>query len=151
MGHQLLGRLPQSRAWREVVALIGNGAELDAIAAAASRAAEFSMMDASEDFTVQYAFWLLAKIPLAAREQQFGQALQELGLEVGDQPTLTDVIAASMDAIDIESARDGRRSDFGELAQLSVAEALHAVIGREDQDLFGPTPNTTQAAFAGFT
>jgi len=43
MGHVRLGRLPTSRNWREVVALLEQNAPVDAVAAGASGAAETLM------------------------------------------------------------------------------------------------------------
>ena len=150
MGHQRLGTLPRSKHWKEVVHLISDGADVAEIAAATSHAAEQSMMDASQDAAVQHAFWLMAKLPLAAREDNFEQALGRLGVTVNPAPTLVEVVAGAMDAIDRHTHATGKRSDYGEIAQLSAAEALHAVVGREIQDLFGPDANTTRFALAGF-
>jgi hypothetical protein len=109
-----------------------------------------SMIDASHDAAVQHAFFLMAKIPLAAREEDFEAALRRLGLQIENRPTLTDVVCSVMAAIDIHTMKIGKRSDYGEIAQLSAAEALHAVVGREVQDLFGADANTTKMAVAGF-
>jgi hypothetical protein len=68
MGHQHLGTLPSSKKWREVVALINKGADVQRIAAATSSAAERQMIDGSNDPAVQHAFWLLTQIPQAARK-----------------------------------------------------------------------------------
>src|SRR3954462_4503451 len=100
MGHQLLGTLPRSRLWTEVVQLIEDNAEVDVVSAAVSRAAEQSMIDAGQDATVQHAFYLVAKIPLAARAQDFQGAMAGIGITVPNAPTLTDVVSGMMEAID---------------------------------------------------
>src|SRR5262245_44208575 len=101
MGHQRLGVLPRSRDWQQVVALITEGGNVEVIAAATSRAAETSMIDASADPAVRYAFWLLTQIPLAARQDDLGAALRRLGLfGLPAQPSLADVTSGMMDAID---------------------------------------------------
>src|SRR5215212_9370827 len=123
MGHQRLGVLPRSKHWKEVVELIGAGADVQDVAAATARAAEASMMDASGDPAVQHAFWLLAKLPLAARNENFQAALAELGVRVpGEDPTLIDVVSGVMQTIDRHTHEQGLRSDYGEIAQLSAAE-----------------------------
>jgi hypothetical protein len=150
MGHQLLGTLPRSRLWTQVVQLIEDQADVDVVAAAVSRAAEQSMIDASQDATVQYAFYLVAKIPLAAREKDFAGALAQVGIPIPNAPTLTDVVSGMMEAIDAHTRKSGIRSDYGEIAQLSAAEALFAVVGRETYELFGVTPDITKSTIAGF-
>jgi hypothetical protein len=150
MGHQRLGTLPRSKLWKEVVELIGGGADVQVIAAATSQAAERSMIDASSDATVQHAFWLLAKLPLAAREDDFAAALRDLGLRIEGVPTLADVICRMMEAVDVYTDDHGLRTDFGEIAQLSAAEALEAIVGREMQSLFGVDANETRPVLASF-
>jgi hypothetical protein len=150
MGHQRLGTLPRSKLWRDVVQLVEHRAEVEAIAAAASHAAEQSMIDAAGDVAVQHAFYLLAKIPLAAREPDFEAVLREHGIPVQNGPMLTDIVSGLMTAIDVRTSKAGSRSDYGELAQLSAAEAIQAVIGREATDLFGLDARATKSVIAGF-
>jgi hypothetical protein len=139
MGHSRIGRIPATRKWRQVVSLISAGADVAEVAAATASAAEQTLERAADDPLLRRAFWLLTQIPLAARQPDFAQALRQLGLEVGESPTLGDVCAAAMAALDKLIFKHGRRSDFGEMAQLSLVESLGAVAGREASDLFGPT------------
>src|SRR6266516_8192380 len=145
MGHQRLGTLPRSKFWTKVVELIDHRAGVEEVAAATSLAAEQSMIDASQDAAVQHAFYLLAKIPLAAREQDFEAALRGLGMPIEKRPLLTDLVSGFMEAIDARTREAGNRSDYGEIAQLSAAESLSAVIGREMRDLFGVDAVTTKS------
>jgi hypothetical protein len=150
MGHQRLGVLPRSRDWQQVIALITEGAEVEVVAAATSRAAETSMIDASADPAVRRAFWLLTQLPLAARQDDFAGALGRIGLfGLPAQPSLADVTSGIMDAIDAAVRRSRGRTDFGEMAQLCAAESLVAVAGSEFGDLFGTTSNQVKSALAG--
>jgi len=135
MGHQHLQAIPKTKDWRQVVALIGGGASLEDVAAASAKAVERGMIDASEDPCVRQAFYLLIQIPVAARKGDFALSLQKIGLEVGAEPTLTDVCSAMMDSIDGFASRLGHRTDFGEMAQLAAVEALHSIVTRELADL----------------
>jgi hypothetical protein len=150
MGHQRLGTLPRSKHWNQVIELITGGNSVSEIAAAASSAAEQSMIDASGDAAVRYSLWLLAKIPLAAREDDFCSELRALGLEVPKEPLLVDVVCGFVHAVDQHVADGGTRTDFGEIAELSAAEALYAVGGREVHELFGTSPESIKKALAGF-
>ena len=93
MGHQRLGTLPRSKLWRDVVELIDHRADVEEVAAATSLAAEQSMIDASQDAAVQHAFYLIAKIPLAAREHEFEAALSALGIPIRKGPLLADIVS----------------------------------------------------------
>jgi hypothetical protein len=149
VGHQHLGTLPGSLKWQQVVHLIGGGADVAAVAAATSAAAENQMADASNDVAVKRAVWLLTQIPIAARKDDFASELKALGLPIGDRPTLFEVSTAMMDAIDQYVGRTGGRTDLGEMAQQSAVESLNAVAGQGIPDLFGATPERTKAALAG--
>jgi hypothetical protein len=150
MGHQRLGVLPRSQSWQQVIATITNGADVAAVAAATSRSAEMSMVDASADPAVRHAVWLLIQIPLAAREDDFAAALRRLGLRrVTAWPSLAEVTSVMMDAIDASVDKERGRTDFGELAQLCAAESLNAVAGSELHDLLGANPERVKSALAG--
>ena len=151
MGHQRLGILPRSKAWRDVVALIGGGADVAEVARAVSAAAEQSMIDASEDAAVRHSLWLLARIPLAAKAGPLEKGLRDLGLGVNANPTLVDLVCAVTLAIDRASRRAGPRTDFGEISQLSASESLYAVVEEEMRDLLDPPSARLQGALASFS
>jgi hypothetical protein len=108
------------------------------------------MIDASNDAATQYSFWLLAKIPLAARERNFASQLRKLGLDVPPNPLLADVVCGLMQAVDRHVGDGAVRTDFGEIAELSAAESLYAIGGREVHELFGASAESTKAAMSGF-
>lgn len=149
MGHQRLGSLPQSRKWRNVVELISGGADIDEIAAATSAAAEVSVIAAADDPAVRTAFFLLTQIPLAARRERFVPELRALGLKLSDRPSLVEIVSALADAVDRQPRRTEARTDFGEMVQLSAAESLNAIAGRELPRLFGTPPESVRHALGG--
>ena len=63
MGHVLLGDLPRTRKWSQVVALIEGGAGTDQVATATINAAERGLGFAARDKGVVEAAWLLALRP----------------------------------------------------------------------------------------
>jgi hypothetical protein len=99
MGHHELGRLSGSRKWRQVIAQISGGADVQDVAAATSAAVENQMIDAANDPAVKRAVWLLTQIPIAARQEDFASELRKLGLNVSDRPSLIQVVAAMMEAV----------------------------------------------------
>ena len=151
MGHQRLGILPRTQKWKTVIALIAGGADAEQIAAATSEAAERDLQSAAKDPAFVHAFWLLTQIPLAARQSDFARALRNLGLEVGDQPSVIDIARAFSDAVDGRVRNVRMRTDFGEMAQMCGAEALCAIAGRNLNQLFGTSPQDVRTAFAGLT
>ena len=139
MGHQRLGKLPATRPWQAVVALITGGANAAELAAAVGKAAEGSLQRASDDGALRQGFWLLTQIPLAARQADFGQALHTLGLDTTGQPSLIEIGAALMAVVDEGIACDPKATDFSEMAATAAVESLVAVAGRDGGGLFGTT------------
>jgi hypothetical protein len=152
MGHQLLGLLPATRSWTAVVGRIAAGADTAEVAAATASAAESSLARASDDPTLRHAFFLLARIPLAARETSLGPALRALGLRTVEQPSLVEVVSAMVATLD-EAASTGQRTDLGEMAMLAAAESLASMAGREGPSLFGTETEAddVQAALRTFS
>ena len=93
-----------------------------------------------------HSFWLLTQIPLAARSPDFAVSLERLGLRVGPEPTLMDVVGAFSQAVDQHVGRVGGRTDLGEMAQHAAAESLAAVAGVDLPSLFGPTADDVKLA-----
>jgi hypothetical protein len=117
MGHVRLGRLPQTRKWQHVVGLLGASAPIDEVAAASAFAAESALRDAIADPALTQTVWLLTQLPLAARSANFEAALRGLGLQIGAEPALLDLVGAVSEAVDRHAAYVGGRTDLGELAQ----------------------------------
>ncbi len=151
MGHIRLGRLPRTRKWQAVVALLGGDAPLADIAAASAAAAQSGLRLAHADPALAHSFWLLTQIPLAARSGDFAASLEQLGLRAGPKPTLISVVAGFSEAIDHYLRRIGGRSDLGEMAQLAAAESLSAVAGRDLPSLFSPTEGDLKLALSRLT
>jgi hypothetical protein len=149
MGHIRLGTLPKTQKWNQVVSLIAGGADVERIAAASADAAEHGLEQASQDEGLAHAFWLLTQIPQAARQSNFPERLWELGLTLPNtRPTLLEIVGGFTNAIDERLRESGKRSDLGEMAQLSAAETLAALAGRQLPSLFGATAADVRQAFA---
>jgi hypothetical protein len=82
MGHIRLGRLPRTRKWQQVVALLGSAAEQAEIAAATLAASKRGLEGAAQDPALVQSFWLLTQLPLCARRPDFVDALKKVGVFV---------------------------------------------------------------------
>lgn len=126
MGHSRIGTLPTTKRWTDVITLIAGGGDVSRIAAKTAEAANDSLAKASRSLALKKAIFLLARIPLAAKEVDFPDQLRALGLDVGDQPTLTEICAAITMYLDAEM-QGRRRDDFGEIAQVALVESFTAI------------------------
>lgn len=147
MGHIRLGRLPRSKSWRAVVGLLTNGAQDDEIVSASTRAIERELAPAVSDPIFVEAVRLLCLIPQAARARDFGTGLRDIGVNVADQPDLTEMLMAAGRCLDRHAARGGR-SDFAELSRRALVGTLASEIGGNLPGLFGATPSDVRLSTA---
>lgn len=148
MGHIRLGDLPRTRKWSQVVGLIEGGAGTAQVAVATINAADKELGRAANDQGVVETIWLLCQLPLAARSDDFAQALRDCGLTVSDAPALMEIVGAVTDAIDGKMPNNRGRTDLGEMAQMAAAETLTEVIGARTRSLFATTPDEVRQAFS---
>ena len=148
MGHQRMSPLPATRKWKQIIDLIAGGAGAAQLATATVTAAERGLKAAPDDPGVVEAYWLLVRIPLAARATDFADALRACGLRVAGDPGLLDIAAAFTDAVDARLPGGRGRTDLGEMAQNAAVETITGVVGTKAGNLFGSGPAEVRAAFA---
>ncbi len=146
MGHIASPKYPPGRRWKEVVGLVGGGAEVPQIAAAVLRAGTDGFELAALDPALHHAVWLLVRLPRAAKFDDFPAALRGLGLPVHKPPTLFDLTAAV--SAQVDACRP--RTDVSELAHAAACEVLTTAVGGAADNLFGTTPAEVQRAVGGF-
>lgn len=146
MGHNHIDPLPRSKQWTEVVRLVSAGAEAPQVATATLEAAGNALLPVAGDAAVVEAVWVLARLPMAAQEDDFAAALRRVGLDVSDSPGLTELAAAAAERVDI--AGTARPSDLGEMAQAALFETLYTQVGGRIENLFGTDPADVRRAFA---
>ena len=146
MGHIRLGRLPSSKSWKKVVALLDDQADLGAIAVQSAEAAETDLRSAADDPGLVYSFWLLSQLPIAARQPDYVDQLRRLGFQVSKNPSLLEIAGAFSRAVDEHVRATGGRTDLGEMSQNAAVESLTTLVGRDLPGLFGPTAQDVQGA-----
>jgi hypothetical protein len=148
MGHQRTGPLPQTRKWNDVVGLLAAGAGASQLATAVLCAAERGLRGAFEDAGVVETVWLLARLPLAARSDDFRLTLERCGVNVPERPGLMDLVGAVSEAIDAKMPNNRGRTDIGEMAQTCAAETLVHVVGGRLNNLFDTAPEDVRREVA---
>ncbi|WP_050927606.1 hypothetical protein [Aestuariivita boseongensis] len=151
MGHIRLGTLPQSKKWREVVALLNSDAPLEQIAQAAADASERDLKRASDDPVFQHVSNLLVTLPLQARSPSFLEFVAGLGLSEENLTSVTGLLAGLNSSIDAQAYELGRASDAGDIAKAALLETLSVQLNDRLPSLFDPTPAEVRRALAGFS
>ncbi|UWR01846.1 hypothetical protein K3740_12315 [Ruegeria conchae] len=151
MGHIRLGTLPQSKKWREVVALLNSDAPLELIAQAAANASERDLKRASDDPVFQYVSNLLVTLPLQARSPSFLEFVTGLGLSEENLTSVTGLLSGLNSVIDAQASELGRGSDAGDIAKAALLETLSVQLNDRLPSLFEPSPAEVRRALAGFS
>lgn len=150
MGHLLLGDLPRTRRWQEVVGLLESDSSHFQIAAATLEASGTVADNAASDPAVVHTLLLLAQIPLLAREGNLSEGLQGLGVSVPDEPGLFDLVSGVAEGMRVHGIQYGIRTDLGEMAQSALAETLTSAAGSGTKDLFETTPADLRRTLGSF-
>ncbi len=146
MGHVRLGRLPRSKAWKDVVGLITAGADASQIANATIRAADKAFSFVLNDRGFTEAVWLMTQLAIAADQDNFQGHLQSQGVNLSRDTSLPDLAAAISEALDRKLESDGAQSDLGEMSQRSLVGAIVEHISPKLPSLFTPNPQDVRAA-----
>jgi hypothetical protein len=150
MGHIRLKQLPATLKWRQVVSLLAIGASVGDVARASAEAAEDALTHARRDPSLAHSYWLLTQIPLAARAPDFAAAAAAVGVKIGADPSLMELVGAFSRAIDDAKARRSGCTDFGEMALSAATESLATSVAADLPGLFGPNPGDVRLALGKF-
>jgi hypothetical protein len=162
MGHTRLGSIPKSRKWNAVVAAVagrggpGGGAGLatervETIADLALQAAQEAMTRAEEDAGLEYTFYLLTQLVLAAREPNWRERLDGVGVQLPTDATAFDLAAAIQAAVDKHVGAAAHPTDISEVAQQAVGEAIISLAAPRASTLFGGGEQELQTATRAFS
>lgn len=149
MGHFRLGPLPKSRNWRQVVDLIANGADVNVVAEATMRACEKALSKVQNDAGFREAVHLMTQLAIAASKPDPIGHLSSVGMIISKNASIAEVALAVTEAMDRRLDGTGQRSDFGEMAQLSLVKAVTQQLRSRMPTLFAPTEEDVNAAMSG--
>ncbi len=148
MGHTEIARLPTSQRWHTVVSLL-HAPQLDApaVAGAVTLAAERRLRELSRDPSLTYCFWLLTRLAAAARGPDFVADVAQLGIPAQPDDTALRFLARIADHTRDRLAWFPESGPFGEIAALSLREALTETVGTQGRSLFGSSLEDLETAF----
>jgi hypothetical protein len=158
MGHIRLGKIPKSKKWSAVVESVsktGDTSTLPAddlvanvqdVAKQTLIAAEGGLQTALNDTGLQYSFFLLTQIALAARTNDWRQRLEQFGIYLSPDASFQDLTVEMQAAIDDFVFSHGRSTDVGEIAQQAACEAITDLTAQKAVTLFGSGAEELQIA-----
>lgn len=161
MGHQRLGDIPKTQKWDQVVAKIagsrssssgagsGSGAPLTAVSDIAKEillSAEGGLAEVKQDPSFSYTVFLLTQIVLAARQDDWQQRLQELGIVLSPEATVFELTGQLHEVIDKYRRKHRGSVTIGEMAQQAAGEAITSLAKDNAITLFGSGRDELQQA-----
>jgi len=152
MGHNILGTLPKTLRWQEVVRLLdADTQELGAVASAAALAADARLGQLRNDERIAYCFWLLTRVTYAARSDDFIGALQAQGIDADPGDSALGIMTKIAERVRATTENHVGNGQYVEIAALALREALTETVLREGPSLFSSTAADVQRAFRQYS
>ena len=148
MGHVRLGILPRTRAWKAVVQLITDGADVDAVASATLAAADKAFEAIQNDPGFAETSALLTQLAVSANKPDPAAHLAAHGFALSAHSSIAEVAAAIHRTLDAKTNNRGAHSDFAELAQNSLVGAVTKHLQDGLGSLFAPSSADVHGALA---
>lgn len=139
MGHVRLGTLPQTRAWKEVVRLLADGADVAQIADATLLAADKAFEGMAHDAGFTESVWLLTQLGIAAKHENPTAHLESVGLKLSPHTSIAEVATAISTALNQQMSKAGRRSDISSIASNALVSAITSHLNGKLGGLFEAT------------
>jgi hypothetical protein len=150
MGHQLFGDLPAHRLLPEIVRyLVEGGTPTDDLVDEVTDFSQKALDLASNDPVFTHALWLLIRVPQAAGSCEFLSVLQELGMRVGANPSMSDLLVSYDAALQaIQRRTDADLTDLSEISRLAGVAALGDALQRRLPGLWDPSDEDVRASLS---
>lgn len=152
MGHSRLGKIPTTRQWKSVVELLTSQQEkspaedIENISRQSLNATEQALGFAMSDEGLRVTFFLLTKLAELAKERNWQQKLEEIGVRVTECESATDLCFAIQDAIDERIEQKSLDSDVSEIARQAAGDALHHLFQVHQLRLLGDDKSSVLSA-----
>jgi hypothetical protein len=140
--------LPKTRAWKDVVRLIADGADPSEIAGATMNAADKAFESIQFDAGYLKTVELLTELAVAARADDPRGHLESVGINIPEQPSLTDVALAISKSLESRVSDAAVQSDFPELAHNALVGAVVERMNDKFGGLFPPSADEIHRGLA---
>jgi hypothetical protein len=148
MGHTIVGDLPRTKRWNQVVALLqAPTVDPGQVAGATVLAATSRLVHLRGDPSLTYCFWLLTRLAAAARGPDFATDTRHLGLDVTGHDHALALVAQINERAREELRRFPESGPFGDIAVNALRTALTETLGAQNLSLFGSSVDDLAAVF----
>ena len=149
MGHSLLGTLPRTKEWKDVVRLVADGADVAQVAGKTLVAAQKALGTTKADAGFGEAIYLLSQIALAGKTKDAAAHLESLGVEIHKDYSTADLTTALSVAVNRRMEARGLRTDWGEMARGALVSAITSKLAENGERLFTGSRQLFNAELGG--
>jgi hypothetical protein len=158
VGHTRLGNIPKTQKWNAVVSMFTSSNSADggvsseesvdvsSIAWQSLDAAQTGLEKALQDVGLVQSFYVLTKVVLAAREDNWISRLNDLGISIPQDGSLSDLVSGIQGVVEDHVLATSRLTDVTEMSLNALGEALISQAENKTESLFGAGINELQTA-----
>jgi hypothetical protein len=147
MGHLRLGTLPKTLKWNRVVGLLEESPDDSGLIAAATiQASRRELQMLRGDPSIGYCFWLLTRITWYARQSDFVERIQQIGIPIASSTSTFSFISGVSEHARQQCTRLGGSSIFREMAYLALKQTMSEITLTSANSLFGSSIANIQEA-----
>jgi hypothetical protein len=151
MGHNRLGHLPRTQPWKQVIALLEDGADLSSLADASLRAALTGLKRAPSDPGFLSTLGAIVELVAASRGKDLPAALQRMGVDPTAQASSFGFLSSVAQLLSDRLGQIYPRNDVGKIAQDAFLASLTEQVRGKTGSLFGAAEDikSLTSAFRG--
>ena len=119
---------------------------IERVSSEALKAGQRGLDRAIDDEGLQYTFYLLTQLVLAARRDDWQRGLEPFGIHLSSDATIFDLTVELQSAIDNHLMSRSLSTDISEIAQQAAGESVTVLAGPRSVTLFGSGREELQTA-----
>ncbi len=150
MGHLHLGHLPRTHHWKQVIALLDNGAEIPDLASSSVNAASKGLQNIPSDGGFAAIVSYIFELAKASWSSDISDSLSYIGIGSNSQKTSIDFISTIANNLSDRLSPVYPRSDVGKIAQDSFLETLSKQITGKTGSLFDEDSQSAKSLTESF-
>ena len=149
MGQSRYERLPKTKNWQNVVALLATSStSAPQLASASVTACKGELRRHSDDPILLWALYILARLPLAARRGEGGRFLQETGIDPKALAFPASLLEETGSFLQRQNFRNLEPSFLSDIALNAFQETVTKILGESNLDLFADATTQLEPALA---
>jgi hypothetical protein len=151
MGQSRYERLPKTKNWQNVVALLAaSSASAPQLASASATACKGELRRHSDDPILLWALYILARLPLAARQGEGGKFLQETGIDPKALAFPALLLEETGSFLQRKNFHNLEPSFVSDIALNAFQETVTKILDESNLDLFADATTQLEPALAGY-